>query len=193
MPRLNRSRTTIVAVIALGTATGGYAYATGSSGGSAAELRYAVAEAPATEPISTVDPAIEQHFVLFREQAADGMPEEAAEQVGSSRRFGRNADLARAIRTTNGTGWVIPANGFLCIAVPDPVDGFATGCSPTAAAIQNGLILSMGGSMPNDKVSETLVVPDGRRAVDGQGNGIPTDRGVVSMFVDRAGTLRVAD
>jgi hypothetical protein len=46
--------------------------------------------------------------------------------------FGKNVDLARAIRTPNGTGF-IPARDTICIAIPDAGE-FGMACNATATA-----------------------------------------------------------
>lgn len=75
---------------------------------------------------------------------ADEMSPEARRQVANSTGSGRNMELSRAIRTPTGRGWAIPGDGTICIAVPDPVDGFGVGCVPTEQAARQGAAVIMG-------------------------------------------------
>lgn len=184
-----------LAVASAAVAAGaGWAVA-GATDDSGAELRTALAGTEPTVAVAELQPAIVEHFALFREKPAAVMPDDAKQQIGSATRYGRNASLARAIKTVTGTGWVIPGDGYLCIAVPDPVDGYGTSCLPTEDAVRQGLALTLSGNMPDGQAAETLLVADGRQALQGPAGreqSVDGDLGVVSVFTDRAGQLRPA-
>lgn len=116
----------------------------------------------ATTAVPNVEPAITQSFRLFREQAAEPMPAEVAAQVGSPARFGRNPQLARKVKTVTGDGWVIPGNGWICIAIPDPVDSYATSCQPTEVVAARGLYVGLSGGegIPPGKSAQVALLPD---------------------------------
>lgn len=149
-----------------------------------------------TSAVPDVQAAISAHFALFRDQPATGMPADAVAQVGSPGRYGRNPDLAREIETPTGPGWVIPGNGYLCIAVPDPVDGYGTTCLPTDVAAQQGLSIRLWGDLPSGKTAETMLVPDGASAVVSEPGAaavaVPADGGVADALTDHPGALQLA-
>ncbi|HEU4976503.1 MAG TPA: hypothetical protein VFT50_15530 [Baekduia sp.] len=167
----------------------------------------AEAQSVETTAVSEVQPELRASFALFRDRPASGMPEAVAAQVGSPRRFGRNPALARAINTVTGTGWVIPGDGFVCVAVPDPVDGYGTTCMPTSLAAQRGVSIALWGNLPGGQAAETMLVPDGTRVVvDGSGSAdrganltatdsasaaASSDDGVASAFTDHPGAMHL--
>jgi hypothetical protein len=186
----------IVAGVASGLVLAGAALAVADGPSeSMLALRAAASNDAPTVAVGQLQPAILDNFALFRNRAASGMPGDAEVQVGSAVRYGRDASLARAIDTVTGTGWMIPGDGYLCIAVPDPVDGYGTSCVPTDVAAERGVAISLVGNLPGDKVAETVVVPDGREALQGpagQERSVDTAAGVASVWSDTAGDLRVA-
>lgn len=156
-----------------------------------------------TVAVKAVSPDTVAAFRVFREAPPTAMPGDVSAMVGSPERFGRNPALARQIQTATGTGWVIPGDGHLCIAVPDPVDGWGTSCAPTAVAIERGLGISLTDSTGKSK--ETLLVPDGRRATRSPGSAViplaasaargaikPNRYGVVTALTNAPSSLRVA-
>jgi hypothetical protein len=147
-----------------------------------------------TKAVATIQTDIASAFPLFDETAAASrMPASVVAQVGSSLRYGRNAALARPVDTPNGTGWVIPGDGYLCLAVPDPVNGYGSTCLPTAVAATRGLWLRLGGARADGKVVDTVVVPRSMEAVEttpAQTGKVPLTRtgdGVASGVVDASG------
>lgn len=137
-----------------------------------------------TVAVPVVQDQITNNFPLFRNQPATPMPRDIAEQVASPETHGRNATLARSFQTPYGTGWVIPGDGYLCIAVPTTTNGSGTSCVPTELAIERGLWLRIGGSRADGKVLETVVAPDGANVVSGT-KTLPTSAdGVVSEFIN---------
>lgn len=125
---------------------------------------------PATGPLSVAEAVkevqrdISTHFRLFRIQPAAPMPPDVALAIASPSRFGRNAELARGVATPNGPGWVIPGDGYICIAVPDPVDGYAESCTATEVAVKQGLWVALEGEGTDAEAIDTILVPDGARA-----------------------------
>jgi hypothetical protein len=115
-----------------------------------------------TAAVRAVEPDAMSAFRLLRNEAPSPVPADVAAQVASPRQFGRNAALARTIDTPTGTGWVIPGAGFICIAVPDSVDGWSTSCLPTKVAAERGL--GIGLTKADGRSVETLLVPDGASA-----------------------------
>lgn len=190
---VTRGIATTAAASAVVALAAGWAVA-GSDDDSGTEIRAALVGAEPTVAARELAPAIVENFALFRERAAAKMPDDVARQVGSPTRYGRNVSLARAIETVTGTGWVIPGDGYLCLAVPDPVDGYGTTCAPTEVAVRQGLALTLSGNLPDGKAAETLVVADGVRALrdtDGRSRSVDPSLGVVSVLNDDAGQLRV--
>ena len=88
--------------------------------------------------------------------------------AANAKQFGLSPDQARVLATVNGQRvWLIPGNGYLCIAIPDPGVGWGTSCVPTADATQRGLAIGL--TSANGKTAATLLVPDGASAttIDG--------------------------
>lgn len=141
----------------------------------------------ATTAVPAVQQQILENFAIFREQGATPMPADVAEQVASPKRFGRNPDLARKIATVTGDGWVIPGDGFVCIAMPDPVDGFATSCLPTQIVAERGLYVSLSGGkgIPAGASAQTALVSDATAdAIRARGEDAVGAGGVLTGVVD---------
>jgi hypothetical protein len=115
-----------------------------------------------TTAVAVVQQPIEESFKIFRDRSATPMPAKIAAQVGSPSRFGRNPNLARRIRTPTGDGWIIPGDGWLCIAMPDPVDGYGTSCLPTQIAAKQGLYVGLSGGkgIPAGMSAQVALVSD---------------------------------
>lgn len=116
-----------------------------------------------TTAVKAVQPDAAQAFKLLRTVAPTPMPADVAEAVGSPQRYGRNPHLARQINTLTGPGYVIPGDGYLCIVVKDPVDGWGTTCNTTVDAVRQGL--SIGLHDATGKGIDTVLVPDDAHAV----------------------------
>lgn len=110
-------------------------------------------------PIGAVQPEQAETLRVLRrpQRADDALPADALAAAGPNR-FGRNPELARAVRTATGTGWVVPGDGTVCLVVPDPVDGYATSCAPTGVVATDGLTV---GLADEDDASATTLTPDG--------------------------------
>lgn len=130
--------------------------------------------------VTTAVPAVQQQildqFRIFRDQMPSAIPTDVAEQIASPKRWGRNPNLARKIKTVTGDGWVIPGDGFLCIAIPDPVDGFGTTCQPTQMAAARGLQVGLSGGkgVPAGKSAQVALVSDAT-AIKLKAKGIDVD------------------
>lgn len=199
----NKRKFAVAATLAtLAAATSGAAIAEQSD---TAPTVQAALTAPATSPVTEVSPTLRASFKLFRTGAPAAVPPAVAQSSDRPNTFGRNARLARAIHTETGTGYVIPGDGFVCIMVPDPVDGWAESCVPVNVAAQTGI--DVGLTAASGKTIETRLIPDGKTAVELAG---PVSRqapvatassvrrrvrvatsGVVSLHTNAPGSLRV--
>ena len=190
-----RKHTKILAALVAAAAVSGGAFVSAATKSSGEVPPGSAKQAPTDQlgaPVPVVQDEIRENFALFRNEAATPMPPDIAVQIGSSTRYGRNSALARTIATPYGTGWVTPGDGYLCIAVPDPVDGYGSSCVPTELAVARGLVLRLGGvgakGAPFETADEagetldTMVLPDGAKAVAGSrtlsanANGVVSDR-----------------
>jgi hypothetical protein len=88
------------------------------------------------------------------------IPADVVAQAAGPGRFGRNPELARAVETATGRGWVVPGRGTICLVVPDPVDGYGVSCKPTAAAAEQGVAVQL--VAPEESNTSTLLPDDGR-------------------------------
>lgn len=177
------SKTTIVVIGVLALAAGAAVAGASSIVGTPEDMTAQMIQAETAKPATEVSSDLVLNFALFRRQAASSMPASTRSQIGTERRFGRNADLARRIETVGGPGWVIPGNGFVCIAVPDPVDGFGTTCSSIRGAVDRGLWIRLASGDPDGKGYDTVLAPDGQEAVDANGDAMPARLGVSSRSV----------
>ena len=116
---------------------------------------------PTALAVQSVPKHVQAGFALFRERAASPIPAPTSEYIGAPGSFGRNSDLAREFSTAAGTGWVIPGDGYLCIAIPDPLTGYAESCAPTEVALKNGLWVRVEGDGQDASTTDALLVPDG--------------------------------
>jgi hypothetical protein len=103
---------------------------------------------------------------------------------------------ARAIATASGTGYVMPAaDGRVCLAVPDPGDGYGESCATAEQIEQRGLPVILtsdrGGAMaavvPKTASDAVLHLPDGSTRgldiVDGVITAAATGKASVSFRV----------
>lgn len=160
-----RRRTTAVlatALAAAGIAAGGSAIAANEP---AAPAALPTAPAAAPPAIGAVQPDQAANFRVLRRprRASDVIPADVVAQVASPGRFGRNPQLARAVETATGKGWVVPGRDTVCLVVPDPVDGYGTSCKSTAEAADEGLGVQL--IAPDESTSSTLLPDDGRVVV----------------------------
>jgi hypothetical protein len=140
--------------------------------------------------VQAVEPDQAASFSILRRQrtAADEMPASARAMLGNPRLNGKNVDLARAIDTPTGKGWVIPGRGSICVAIPDPVDGYGLGCNTTEDAESGGAISSMNNGR-DTRVVVVGLVPDSAGPpevtfADGSMRALDAPGGVVSAALD---------
>lgn len=152
----------------------------------------------ATSIVSSPDSKQRASLAILRRErtASDAMSPEALKQVGDSRASGRNSQLSRAIKTPTGTGWVTPGNDMVCIAVPDPVDGFGSVCDYTDAVTERGLAVLMVPDRTQALAHLSLLLPDGASAevgfADGRHEAVKSDAdGIVSTTLRDGTSLTV--
>jgi hypothetical protein len=137
-------------------------------------------------------------FAVLRgaRRQTDEIPAATRALIGDSHVSGRNTTLSRAIETRDGTGWVVPGNGTICLAVPDSVDGVGVTCSNTDFVAAYGMpLLSIAAARP-DAVELTALVPDGGEIEVAYASGArrtlrPDASGVVSSVITGATGFRV--
>lgn len=105
---------------------------------------------------------------------------------------------ARAVLTPTGTGYVVPddADGRFCLIVPDPVEGYGTGCSTLAEINRRGLIsvLSPSAGDPSSPATFVAVLPstaDGPLAefADGTSETLELKDGVATLSTHQDATI----
>ncbi|WP_210491899.1 hypothetical protein [Patulibacter sp. SYSU D01012] len=186
---LSRRRTLSVAAALAVTAGLGVAGSSAVAGDEAAAPVAAPTSPAATAPapIGAVQPDQAETLQALRrpQRASDAIPADVAAAAASPAKFGRNPDLARAISTPTGKGWIVPGDDTVCVVVPDPVDGYGTSCSPTDTVAATGLTLTMVGK---DATKAVTVVPDGAEVVATEPDG---DRR--ALRPDASGVVAVSD
>lgn len=104
-----------------------------------------------------------------------------------------DVEQAKAIPSdvTDAPAWLVPAEGRLCLFLPDPVDGFGATCQKDDAAINGRLRTTLvGPSFPGGGSLNALVVPDGVEVVtvaDADGTREVAVRDNVAVFRLREG------
>ena len=159
------------------------------------------------DPAAAVQYAQAQRFAELRRARTDGdtMPADWRARISSSngsKRWGSNPDLAR--RVAPGV-WLVPGDGFVCVANVTPRDGaLGFGCA-TPAAVEQGLLQPsdvngrgegvLTGVMVDGVESVTIVDKDGSRRqveVDRNVYRAPVDGQTKEVrWVDAAGVERV--
>lgn len=127
----------------------------------------------AAQATPKVDPATA--FGVFRRppREADAMPD-TEQRILATVTERENVSLAdaRAVAPSAGRlAWAIPGPDRVCIAIPDPVDGYGIHCADGATAANGGLWVTIAG-LPDQKVGDARVaefVPDGVDAVTAVG------------------------
>lgn len=151
-----------------------------------------------SQPIPELQPAQSSNFELLRGQATagDAISQAARAQIGGPSVFGKNLSLARAIDTPDGTGWVVPGDDAICLAVPDGGTGtYGVACNSTDEAVA-GLAISTLTRPNNPTVRVIGLLPDNASApvvtfADGSRQAIATRRGVISAVLREPRTLAV--
>lgn len=152
---------------------------------------------PAPAMITGVAPDQAEGFAIFR-RAPSGLDQPSAEAralLSGPSHTGMNIDLARGYRGPDGTGWVVPGNGSLCLVMPDPVDGFGVACEPTTKAKQVGLVGIMVDPKKQAIAKVTVLLPDGAKASatleDGSTKQLDAQEGVVSAALEQTRSVSV--
>lgn len=121
------------------------------------------------------------------------------------RQAGGRYEDARAFSTPSGTGYVVPAGPErVCVAVPDPVEGYGQACATYDDIARRGLIVGIAGQdgaasefvalLPADASSVTVHTVDGRSSmvpiVEGVATvSLPTDASITLVIGSRTTTL----
>lgn len=145
------------------------------------------------ELIKAVQPDQAEAFAIFaRERTrSDVMPAGAQKQLGDNSTFGRPASLSRAIATATGTGWALPGDGVICLAVPDPIDSYGVTCTPTVTAKSDGAMLLLGDVDHPGTFRLTMLLPkDASLSIDGVKLSADTD-GVVSKRIESSSSVQI--
>ena len=150
-------------------------------------------------PDEAISPTLRERFETFRapETSADTVPA-AAQALLRGGRPGAERDLAaaRVFSSPTGDGWVIPAKDNVCIAVPDPVDGFGLTCSTTGdeAASVGQLAVLVDSKRPQEPTVSALVPDDGRviiKYAGGRSADLKRTRGVASIRLDEPESVTI--
>jgi hypothetical protein len=152
-----RTRRTIL-ILALVAATLAAVVAVAVAGGTGAAAPVAPADSPAGA----------DRFGVFRRPADDLPPAIRAQLMPATAGTGVDFDAARAVAAA-GTGavWAIPGPDQICLAQPDPIDGFAINCASIDAALAGRLWVGLNG-LPGQAAGDVrlaILVPDGVPAV----------------------------
>lgn len=155
----------------------------------------------ATSPAAATAAPGPDAFAVFRRPAgpADRMPAAIREQLAPATAGAAiDFDGARAVAAA-GTGavWAIPGPTQICLAQPDPIDGFAVTCASVQRALQGGLWVGLNG-LPGQEAGDVglaILVPDGVASVtavatDGTRQAIAVDDNVA--FADLSASRSVA-
>jgi hypothetical protein len=162
------------ACVALALTAGGVVAGAGADGsGPAPEAETVDGSAP---PVQTIEPEQGRKIAQLRRSRVsdDALPAGWRDQLRDGGRWGTNTSLSR--RVAPGV-WIVPADGYVCLANVTPGDGG----------------LNLGCATPED-VDRGLLAPSD---VDAQGNGVltgvvPDGVGEVTL-IDRDGSTRTAD
>jgi hypothetical protein len=129
-------------------------------------------------PASTAtDQPVDPHgvFAVFRRAARSGdvMPPAVRKMFAPiAEREALDLGGARAVAPSGaGSVWAVPGRSSICLAIPDPVDGFAVSCNDTAAAQDGRLWVGLTALPGQDSgdVRAAILVPDGIETVTAVG------------------------
>lgn len=137
---------------------------------SSARARAVAASRPApppdsevTNPVHSVDSAQRDHFALLR-----GVPEPLPPSVRRILRkptYGMNWDLAQRVPVgLQGSFWLIPGRGVLCLLHAETIHEASSACAPTKTALAHGIVGASLRERHSEVPAERLivgVVPDG--------------------------------
>jgi hypothetical protein len=135
--------------------------------------------------------------VFTEERGLEGLPaalRRSLHQMTSGSANSAGATTSRSIATPTGRGWVARIDHGICIAMPDPVDGWGIACTPPAVAQSQGALVMLG---KGNRTSGALLLPDGaqaNRARNGASVALTPDRdGVVRVEMHPGDALTVTD
>lgn len=147
--------------------------------------------------IQDIQPEEQKQFAVFQRAhgITDDMPPSVAKLLGESDITGKNLALARRFATADGSGWAIPGNGSVCIALPDRLGLLGLSCSSSEDAAAHGAIAMMIGPDEPARVLLGLVVPHGAAVVaqfkDGRTQALRDVDGVVSTALTAADAVEL--
>jgi hypothetical protein len=180
----------VVAVVALGRAV--------AQGDSSAPSAIDPAVQPAARPAQASD------FAVFRRPvvAADTLPTLVRRELTpTAQRESLDLNNARAVAPM-GTGsvWVLAGTNNVCLAIPDPVDGFGVSCQSIADAEQGKLWVGLNGLLGQraGDVRIAMLLPDGTGLVtahgtDGHLTPLPVANNVVVADLSDSQTVDFSD
>ena len=146
----------------------------------------------------SVDPATA--FGVFRRapRPADAMPDTERRILATiaEREDVSLADARAVVPSAGRLVWAIPARDKVCLAIPDPVDGYGIHCADGATAANGDLWVALVG-LPGQRVGDARVatfVPDGVGTVtaigrSGDATSLPVSDNVAFGDVGDAGTV----
>jgi hypothetical protein len=129
------------------------------------------ADVSQAEPNATTHADVRSEFSVLRRapRSGDALPPAVRrmfEPVAASE--GLDLDAARAaLPAGRGNVWVLPGDDTVCLAIPDPVDGFGIDCRDAASTATGELWVSLVGG-PGQQAGDARVavlVPDGTDSV----------------------------
>ena len=158
---------------------------------------------PPAQPPTAVAADATSSFAVFQRPANSGdvMPPVTRRILAdTAAREGADLDGARAVAASAGRSvWAIPGPNKVCLAMPDPTDGFGINCADVATAKSGRLWVTLVG-LPGQKLGDVRIaqfVPDGVDAViaqgdDGKGRTITASDNVAFADVT-SGTIGFSD
>jgi hypothetical protein len=162
-------------------------------------------ESPLAATVVADDPALAQpleRFGVFRRPptASDVLPARAREMLTvSARRAGANLDTARAVAPAGaGYVWTFAGDRNVCLAIPDPVDGFGVACRSTEDALAGRLWVGLNGLTDQTAGDARIAVftPDDADSIDsvatdGHRQTIPVRDNVAFADVDHSEAIEM--
>lgn len=166
--KISTKARTLIGVVAASLAAGAAISATTWADQSTPAPDATVAAAPASGP---------QAYGVFRRaaQSGDSMPPEVRRMLTPfAEQENLSLDNARAVAPSGVSAvWAIPGAGQVCLALPDPVDGFGLSCRTYDQTASMGLWVALVGG-PDQRLGDATVaffVPDGVATVTAVSKG----------------------
>jgi len=124
-------------------------------------------EAPRATPPAAIAADALPPFAVFQRPSAssDRMPPATRRMLDTiAKKNGVDLDRARAVAASAGRAvWAIPGQDKVCLAIPDPVDGFGVSCGDVETAKSGRLWVTLLG-LPGQKLGDVRIaqfLPDG--------------------------------